>query len=192
MDAFEAYKAYLAIKSHFTNKNYDYFKYNGRTKASKKTFEQRRDKYFFTKLAQRKSEVVNILVSNFMHSDAWVGDIVNEQQSETNYISWKRRQESLTYIFTNDLDKLDEDFNSNFEVVDGQYPNLLKLYLRDEISPETILILNDMTNAFKYWNKNIKDTIIWPMTYHKLRKYRPFFTIDLNKFKSIVVSRFNP
>jgi hypothetical protein len=29
MDPFEAYCKYIALKNHFTQKNYDYFKYNG-------------------------------------------------------------------------------------------------------------------------------------------------------------------
>ena len=52
MEAFQAYKTYVAIKNHFTSKTYDFFKYNGRTKASRSTFEKRNDKYFFSKLIQ--------------------------------------------------------------------------------------------------------------------------------------------
>jgi T4 gene Gp59 loader of gp41 DNA helicase/T4 gene Gp59 loader of gp41 DNA helicase C-term len=191
MDAFNAFKIYLALKSHFTNKNYDYFKYGGRTKASRKTFENRSDKYFFTKLAAKKDDIVNILVANFIHGDTWVGDIVNEQVSEDRYRHWKKKQESLTYIFSNELDKLNDDFNTNLEVKEGQHPHLLKLYLKQEVSAETVLIINDLTNVFRYWNKNITDTIIWPHHCFVLKKYRPFFTIDLDRYRSIVLSRFD-
>ncbi|NBP57931.1 hypothetical protein EBU71_15600 [bacterium] len=109
MDAFQAYKTYLALKSHFNNKNYDYFKYNGRTRASQKTFEKRTDKYFFYKLSKH-DDCVNYLAANFLEGDAWVGDLVNEQTAEKIYRSWRKRIESLTYIFTNDLDILDNDY----------------------------------------------------------------------------------
>lgn len=191
MDAFKAYKTYLALKSHFGNKNYDYFKYNGRARASLKSFENRRDKYFFTKLANHR-DVVNFLASNFLEGDLnWVGDLVNEEIAEKNYRAWKKRIESLTYIFTNELDKLDDDYNSNLVVTEGQHPLLLKLLLRKEISPETFLILNDITPFTGCWNRRIEDKIIWPATYMKLKKYRPFFTIDLEKFKKIVVKKFS-
>ncbi len=190
MDAFQAYKTYLALKSHFNNKTYDYFKYNGRTKASQKTFEKRTDKYFFHKLS-RHGDCVNYLASNFIEGDAWVGDLVNEQTAEKTYRAWKRRIESLTYIFTNDLEKLEDDYNTNLVVVDGQHPKLLKLLLRKEISPETFLILNDITPFFSCWNRRIEDKIIWPATYQKMKKYRPFFTINLDKYKKIVLDRFN-
>jgi len=191
MDAFEAYKIYLALKSHFSNKNYDYFKYGGRTKASRKSFESRSDKYFFNKLASKKDEIVNRLVANFINGDVWVGDVVNEQESEDRYRAWKKRQDSLSYIFSNELDKLDDNFNNNLQVNDGQHPHLLKMYLKQDVSPETLLIINDLTNVFRYWNKNITDTIIWPHHCFTLKKYRPFFTVDLDRYRSIVLSKFD-
>ena len=190
MDAFEAYKQYVALKNHFTSKTYDYFKYNGRTRASKSTFERRGDRYFFHKLSKH-SDVVSYLASNFLEGDCWVGDLVNEQTAEKTYRAWKRRIESLSYIFINDLEKLDSDFNKNFEVVDGQHPRLLKLYLRKDIAPETILILNDLIGFFKVWNRKITDTVVWPNEYNKLKKYRPFFTIDLDKYKKVTLDFFN-
>ena len=52
-DGYEAYKKYLAIKLHFTKDRYDYFKFNGQTKASYESFIQRNDKYFFIKTARK-------------------------------------------------------------------------------------------------------------------------------------------
>jgi len=190
MDAFQAYKTYLALKNHFNSKTYDYFKYNGRTKASLLKFERRSDRYFFHKLAKR-GDCVNYLVSNFLEGDCWVGDLVNEQTAEKTYRKWKRRIESLGYVYTNDLNSLNDDFNSNFVINDGQYPFLLKQYLRKNISPETILIINDLTCCFKLWNRKIDEKILWPSVYLKLKKYRPFFTISLEKYKTLTLEKFN-
>lgn len=191
MDGFKAYKTYLALKSHFGNKNYDYFKYNGRSRASQQTFDKRNDKYFFHKLSNHR-DVINFLVANFLEGNVnWIGDMVNEEAAEKTYRAWKKRIDSLSYNFTNDLDKLDDDYNTNLTVIEGQHPLLLKLFLRKEISSETILILNDITPFFSCWNRRIEDKIIWPATHLKLKKYRPFFTIDLDKYKQIVLKRFS-
>lgn len=190
MDAFSAYRTYIAIKNHFNSKTYDYFKYSGRTRVGLSSFEKRKDKYFFHKLSKH-GDCVNYLVSNFLEGDCWVGDLVNEQTAEKTYRNWKKRIESLGYIFTNDLDRLNSNFNINLAVEDGQHPYLLKLYLRKEISPETILIINDLTGCFKVWNKKIEEKIIWPTEYVKLKKYRPFFTIDLEKYKALTLEKFN-
>ena len=53
MTGYEVYKMYLALKQHFTNDKYDYRKYRGRVNASEKAFEERRDRYFFKKLATK-------------------------------------------------------------------------------------------------------------------------------------------
>lgn len=190
MDAFNAYKTYIALKNHFGSKTYDYFKYNGRTRASAKSFEKRSDRYFFHKLSKH-NDCINYLASNFLEGDCWVGDLVNEQVAEKTYMAWRKRMESLSYIFRNDLDKLDADFNNNFLVVDGQHPKLLKLYLRKQICPETVLILEDLLSFFRAWNRKIDDKLVWPNEYQKLKKYRPFFTIDLEKYRSLVLDKFS-
>lgn len=189
MDAVSAYKTYIAIKNHFNSKTYDYFKYNGRTRASVTAFEKRSDKYFFHKLSKH-NDCVNYLAANFLEGDCWVGDLVNEQTAEKTYRKWRKRIESLSYIYSNELDFLHDNFNSNLVVEEGQHPFLFKQYLRKNISPETILIINDLTNCFKMWNKKIEEKIIWPTEHLKLKKYRPFFTVDLEKYKALTLEKF--
>lgn len=191
MDAFEAYKIYIALKSHFSSKTYDYFKYNGRTRASKTTFEKRADKYFFHKLSKRK-DVVDFLVANFVYNgDNWVGDLVQNTESEKCYRELLKVRESLSYIFTNDLDKLDSVFDNNVLVVDGQHPKLLKLFLRNDIHIETLIILNDLLSFMKYWNRNIKESVVWPQVFLKCKKYKQFFEYDRDKMRQIVLDKFS-
>jgi hypothetical protein len=189
MDAFEAYKQYCALKNHFTSKSYDYFKYNGRTRASYKAFEKRADKYFFHKLSRRK-DVVDYLVANFVYAgDKWVGDLVNNEDADKKYRSLLKVRESLTYIFKEDINKLDDDLNSNFIVKDGQHPPLLKKYLRNEINIETLIILNDIVKFFGHWNRNLVDPVTWPSVYLKCKKYRPFFNYDKFKMRQIMLEK---
>ena len=192
MEAFEAYKTYVALKNHFTSKTYDYVKYNGRTKASRATFEQRPDKYFFHRLGKHK-DIVKFLVANFVYDDGttWVGDILNNEQSEKRYRQLVKVSDSLSYIFTNDLDKLHDNFDDNFTVEDGQHPHLLKTYLRHEITIETLIILDSLVGYMKKWNKRIEENIIWPQVYLKCKKYKPFITYDTDKCKKIVLDKFS-
>ena len=46
MTPFQVFSEYLAIKSHFSNINYDYFKYK-KTRATLTSFNKRKDRYFF-------------------------------------------------------------------------------------------------------------------------------------------------
>lgn len=191
MNGFEAYKMYIALKNHFNSSTYDYFKYNGKTRASTRAFEKRNDKHFFNILAKHK-HCQQFIVANIVEDNpnVWASQLANEQQAEDNFRRWRRRIESLTYTFKNDLDHLLPDYNENFKVVDGQHPPLLKLVVQKQISIETLIILNDICSFYKYWSRNITDTVVWPQIKTLSKKYKPFVPFDPNNMKKIVVERF--
>lgn len=191
MEPFEAYNMYLALKSHFTS-NYDFFKYCGKTNARYDNFLKRKDHYFYVKLSKKK-DVKGIVLANLINSstsDIWIKDILDDPNDSV-YYAWKKRIESLTYTFKSDINKLDDDFDCNLKVIDGQHPILLKKYLRNEISIESLIIIDSLTDVFKYWNKNITDTFIWPALYKKCTKYKPFLELDLDKFRKIIIDTFS-
>lgn len=190
MTPFEAFQEYLALKQHFSSDSYDYIKYGGKVSAKQDTFEKRRDKYQFYKLS-KKIDVSGYLVANFIHNHKlWVGDL-NSKSCEDTYSKWKSRQESLSYKFKTDLEKLDDDFNSNFKIIDGQYPPIIRKYQFDEISLETLVILNKIVNFLPHWNDKISDTIVWPELKKRIEKYTPFVSFDEKKFKEITKNRFS-
>ena len=192
MDAFDAYKHYLALKSHFSTKTYDYFKYNGAVRAKRESFEVRRDKYFFHKLSKRK-DLTDFLVAMFVYGkkDVWIGDIIRNEETEQLYRKWQKVKESLSYVFMSDLEKFNDDLISSFIVENGQHPHALKLLLREEIHLETFIIMNDIMRFTSAWNRDVEDQIIWPEVRLKCKKYHPFLNYDKEKLKNIVVDKFN-
>lgn len=189
MEAIDAYKMYLAFKQHFSSKSYDYFKYNGRVRVSNDAFFRRKDKFFFGKLARDKGKFLeNYLLANFIKKDkVWVGDLLSDDGDE-NYNSWLKIQESLTYTFRNDVDYLGDidNFDSEFNVIDGQHPNILRKFFQKKVSLETLVILDDILRFTRKWDKEIEDTILYPEVANKIRKYRPFLKYDKNKFRKIL------
>lgn len=189
MDGYAAYQKYIAIKNHFTKETYDYFKYNGKANIKQATFEARKDKFMFHKLAKKK-DIEGFLVSNFIEREStWVKDLLNIEADQI-YSEWIKRQQSLTYIFEQDIEKLDEDFNKNIQVKDNEYPHLLKLFMRKQISIETMIIINSIVGFFQYWNKQIIDPVIWPSIYMKCTKYSPFLKFDKQKYKDLLIFKF--
>ena len=83
MTPFQVFSEYLAIKSHFCNPKYDYFKYNKKVRATLTSFNKRSDKYWFEKTSRKYNdkEVVDFLVSNFVAADnpqnLWIGSLIN-------------------------------------------------------------------------------------------------------------------
>ena len=114
---FDAYKSYLGIKNHFTQKKYDYIKYCGKSRASLQSFYKRKDRMWFEKLSRQKSdeEVIDFFVANFITSTdpstMWIGEII--KSGDRNYTEWQKRNQSLSYIFKEEMSVFDgEDFNS--------------------------------------------------------------------------------
>ena len=64
MDGYEVYKIYLSLKLHFSKDNYNFFTFNGKSRASLKSFENRKDKYFFKKLGLKfqRQELIEFFV----------------------------------------------------------------------------------------------------------------------------------
>jgi len=191
MEPFEVYQKYIALKNHFTSAKYDYFKYNGKIKLSRDAFEKRRDKYFFYKFSKLK-DVEKLLLANMVDGDVnfWVGDI-KESSPEEIYRQWLKRQQSLLYTFTEDLGKLKDDFDENILVPEYGHPHLMRLYLRGDICIETVIILNMLTQFFKYWDKQLKDDTLWPDIKNKMLKYQPFLSIEPARYKKKVVEHFS-
>ena len=189
VDPYEVYIKYLALKSHFSDLNYDYFKYNGKVKAWRSTFDTRKDKYFFYKLSKKK-DPIEYLVANFIGSnDFYIGNI-RADESDQIYMDYKKRKESLSYIFKSDLSKMKENFNDNIVVPNNEHPYLLRLYMRGDISLETLTLINKCVNIFDYWDKELKDDIMWPDIKLKAVKYDPFMSVDINKYREIILSNF--
>ena len=114
MTPFEAYCEYVSLKNHFTQSGYDYFKYNGKSNLKYESFVKRNDKIFFQKLAKHE-DVINFLIANFsINNKLWIKNLAYSEESENIYKQWLKRQNSLSYIFKQDLSKLDDNFDNNF------------------------------------------------------------------------------
>ena len=192
MTDFEAYKLYISIKNHFTIDSYDFFKYNGKNKLTVSSFQKRKDKIFFLKLAKH-SELQDFLVANFsINPKAWVKELAYGPEAEKNYKDWLKKQQSFSYIFKQEIKKLEYSFNDLFIVHKNQHPLLLKSYLQKDISLETFCLLLKYSNCFKHWDIQLCDDPIWNSTRKLVLKYTPFIKIDDYKMREICIQNFNP
>ena len=139
-----------------------------------------------------------MFVSNFVAKEKfWIGNTLSEE-SRNIYTMWRKKIQSLSYIFENDvkaiIDEINDreiDFDSVFKIQDGQHPIILRLTLADRISLESFLILNKILDFFPQFNRRIEETIIWPDYYKKCVKYEPFVKVDMTRFKFILKKQLN-
>ena len=187
---YQVYCEYLALKSHFTNKNYDYFKYNKKVRATITSFNRRKDRYFFERTSRKLSdkEIIDFLLSNFVATDTpsnlWIGQIISS--GERTYADWTKRQQSLTYLFKEQSNELlsNNEFENLFSCSRG-HPIILKRFLGGDISLETFVIYDRIFSFRKKFDKELKDPV-WEIVSLKIQKYSPFLNIDVFKFKKIL------
>ena len=192
MEPFDVYRSYLALKLHFTTDKYDVIKQKGRVRATKQAFFRRTDLYSIKKISNNYSdkEVINFLVANFVSGDKW-GGIFDSDSKET-YLGWKKRIESISYIYKNDLEKIFKHarkFSKNVDDIftsqDGQHPDIMKLYMRNDVSIETLVIMNKL-NQFVHRNDELlSNDVMWPDISRLIKKYSPFLDVNIDKYKKL-------
>ena len=193
---FETYQTYLSMKSHFTNRKYDFFKYGGKSRATMASFNKRKDKYWFEKTSRKYSdkEVLDFLLSNFVSTNnpenLWIGEIINS--GERTYAEWMKRQQSLTYLFKEQSNELlsNKKLNEVFDCSNNKHPIVLKKYLGGEISLETFMILEKVFSFVKDFDKKLKDPV-WETVSLKIKKYTPFININVFPYKKILREMIN-
>lgn len=190
MSPYEVYTTYLAMKKHFTDVKYDFFRYNGKTRSSVSAFNKRRDKYFFERMSRKLSddEIKNYFIANFIATDnpsaIWVGEII--QSGERKYTEMAKRHQSLTYTFSQECAELLDGINlpELFDCTKG-HPIILKAYLSGDLSVESLTMLDIIFGFCAKLDRKLSDPI-WETVSMKVKKYRPFLNIDMTKCKKIL------
>ena len=77
-------------------------------------------------------------------------------------------------------------FDDVFSVDSGQHPRLLRLLLSGKVSIQSVIIFDKILSFVSRWDKEIKETIIWPEKSFKIAKLKPFVNVNLTKCKFIM------
>jgi hypothetical protein len=189
-ESFNAYVKFLALRKHFSTESYDYFKYNGKVRANRETFMSRPDAYSFAKLA-KKDDYINLIMSNLLiNNKVWVRDLL-DSECEARHTNWRKRVESLGYIFKSELAHCNDEYKQNFISKDGQHPHVMTLFLQRKISLETFTILAHSANIFSYWQEKVVDKHVSFDIINKSRKYKPFLDYNEERFAKLIKDHFS-
>ena len=172
---------YCALKAHFQG-DYDYHKFGGKTKTKRESYYKRKDRFFFAKTAVKyeDTEVLNYFVSNFIHDRS--GYIANF--TDKNYETWMNKRAMFYEIFSQEMQPFVKNFEPLFECESGQHPTLLKEYMGKRISLETMIVLDDLVEFSKRWDKELVwDDFVWPDVKKLMNNYKGFLTIKTDKYR---------
>lgn len=178
-----AYKAYIALKQHFTKPDYDYFKYNGSTNASFDSYKKRKDAIFFEMLG-KQADVVNFIAINLgTYSKVFPKDLATNPKYKQNYEKIRKELESITYVLGNKLRDL--GFTgygdiARFSTVpdNGGHPELVKSFLKGEISLVILCAFDRQFLLTELYDKRIQDPVVWPKLSLQIQKIQPFLNLD--------------
>lgn len=190
MNSFEVYSTYVALKTHFSRKTYDYFKYNGTVKVSIEKYNKRPDKYFFEKIAKKynKEEVIQYFVSNFLVNSNF--HII--QMNNQNYTEWQRKMQSFSYLFSMDVDTILErctSINECMQCNNSNHSQVLKLFLGGNLMMETLIMLNRLTGFIDRYDDLLNEDPIWKQLSFTLKKYDPFIQGSSKQVKQIILKK---
>ena len=177
------------MKAHFSKTNYDFHKYGGKTKVSRDSFYKRKDRHFFVKLSKKYKtniEIENYYVSNFIKDKrGYIANFTTE-----NYEEWLLRRQNFFNLFTKEMQPFIKEFQRFkcpfeplFEVKINNHPKLLKEFLGSRVSLETMIILDEIFEYSKQWDKELEDDIIWIDLKKMIKNYKGFLTINKNKYR---------
>ena len=191
MTPIDVYKTYLAFKNHFTKVSYNYFKYSGKSRASVEAYNNRKDRYFFERMSRKKTdeEIKEFFLANFIECDdpdrLWIGEII--QTGSDSHSSWLKRFQGLTYLFKTEVEVFvhKETFQELFTIKGQSHPEILKKYLQGALSIETMVILDMILDYVKDFDVKLNDPV-WETVSFKIKKYKPFLNIDVDKYKTIL------
>ncbi len=188
LTALETYQLFASLKLHFNSDSYSYFKYQGKTRANKESFIQRKDRFYYQKLSRKydSEQMVDFLVSNLLKELTWVGNLLDDEAHD-NYLAYLKRKQSLTYTFADDLDRFfsKEPPELAFKVGSG-LPPILNTIMCGTMSPETFVILDRFIGFSESLNKTLDDDYLWSKYKALPRKFHPFLSYDKDKMKSIL------
>ena len=128
-----------------------------------------------------------LFIANLLQDKHYILEFIDEQ-AEVVYTDYKRRRQSLSYVCTNDMDRIfnQNDIKRSFSASKNRYPDLITLFLRGVVSIETMVIIDDILGFSKKYDRLYHDDAIWPKISRKINKYRPFLKYDRVKMKNIL------
>lgn len=182
----------MSVRLHFTRDSFNVFE-NSRIRSNVSSFNKRNDRLLFEKLAKkfpRDGELIQFYVANFAYGNSNM--IYEEEESNTHFREWTKRKESITKIFSDDMNKIIRYAESNKLSKDnvliftsGMPPVILTQYLGNHISIESVRILDDYLNIIDNW-KNIPS--FWDNDIRRIVKLNKFVKYDKNRIEPIVSS----
>lgn len=185
----EIKEKYQAIKLHFSTKNYNYFKYNG--KVNKQHFKDIVP-YTIISKGKYKTDFPDFFIPGLFHNPKVNIDYFLTDDYVKLWKYWKSYQTSPMYFYKEELVEIERyisrkayKFDKLFLVNDAELPLIYKLIIRHDVSPQTVLYMDQVLQFSKKFKSTVTEKVIYPKLSNRLVKLshflRPIESGDLKK-----------
>jgi hypothetical protein len=133
--------------------------------------------------------LIQYYVANFAYGNDQVA--YYNEDAIVNYDLWRKRKQSITQNFVNDLATMLTNMENNgiihdrlFNFANGEYPVALNLYIGGKISIETLRIIDDVYPFIGAWKKS-PASMIWENELRRIAKLTGFVKYNKSKISEI-------
>jgi len=193
----EVKESYQAIKLHFSSKNYNYKKYNGKVK--KQNFNDIIP-YALIAKGKYKTDFPDFFIPGLFQNPKINIEYFLTDDYNALWKYWTSYQKAPKYFFEreleeikNYLEKKNNGFNEIFKIEENTLPMIYKFIIKNEVSPQTVLYIDQVLNFINPLESKISEKIFYPILNQRLNKMKAFIKNQETSFlKKIMKNVFFP
>lgn len=190
MTPYETFCLWTGLKAHFSHKNYDFFKYRGKTTNNQNhdVFMARPDKHVYVKLVQTipEADMLDYFVSNLFFNSALTAYQMLDRERDKVHTAWRSKIESFNYKFPQELKaSIESAHGDKAELLTWngkRQPVLLSRFRSGRLGAISLIVIDSALDEkiFALWDQTGRDVVLWPMQGTQLKKLRPFVVPKVN------------
>ena len=174
----EVKEKYQAIKLHFSSKNYNYLKYNGKIK--KHNFNDIVP-YSIIAKGKDKKDFPDFFIPGLFHNPKIKIEYFMSEDYVSSWKYWTSYQNSPKYFFEKELNEIKlylerkkSNMNTMFLIEENTVPMIYKFIIKSQVSPQTILYLDQVLNFSKIMEERVSENVLFPIINQRLKKMKTF------------------
>lgn len=188
MSPFQAFQMFMAVKSHFADSSYDYFKYHGKTRVTKDAFLKRSDTYKFEALAALQNPLKRLHTS-YIAGITDVHNVMGDRGRKAEE-AHNKLMARIAYELPKILHDQFHDHSMSSLKSNGDMPPLLYNIISDDICIEWQVVFNYYFDLVTKWDPTQKNNPLWLDIRNKILKYQPFMEWSKSTTDKIIVDFF--
>lgn len=193
-NGYNIFRIYCALKGHVKG-SFDVAKYGLAIKMKKSTYLNRKDRPMFERIAGRldAKDAFELIAFNLTSNPECIGYELTGADAYQYYLKKFGLIQRINTVYTDDLKVLfkmlhdnDKKFKELF--IGSAHPVIIQLLMREEISLESVLIIDSFIPIIELMNDHYAEDILWQKWYLKLVQYRKLCDINSTLAKEVFLT----